>query len=66
MNPKYPDITVQLSDKDSNAFVILALCRQAALKAGVSKEEISAFLEEAKADDFDHLVRTAMRWFDCA
>lgn len=30
MPPKYPNITVQLTGHDSNAFMILGLCRRAA------------------------------------
>ncbi|MBW4636218.1 MAG: hypothetical protein KME30_31365 [Iphinoe sp. HA4291-MV1] len=60
---KYPDITVHLTDRDSNAFMILGLCQRAARAAGLSPAEIKAFQEEATSGDYDHLLATAMRWF---
>ncbi len=65
MPPKYPNITVQLSGHDSNAFMILGLCRRAAKEAGLSQQEIDAFYQEATSGDHDHLIQTAMRWFIC-
>ncbi|MCM8625161.1 hypothetical protein [Accumulibacter sp.] len=66
MAPKYPNITVRLSGRDSNAFMILGLCQRAAKDAGLPKEEIDAFYKEATSGDHDHLIQTAMRWFSCA
>ncbi len=65
MAPKYPNITVQLTGDDSNAFMILGLCQRAAKGAGISKQEIAAFYQEATSGDHDHLIQTAMRWFSC-
>ena len=65
MHPKYPNITVQLTGQDSNAFMILGLCRRAAKEAGLSQQEIDAFCQEAISGDHDHLIQTAMRWFSC-
>lgn len=64
MIPKYPDITVTLTGRDGNAFAILGRCRAAARDAGLSDEEIAAFMDEAMAGDYDHLLQTAMRWFE--
>lgn len=64
MIPKYPDITVTLTGNDGNAFAILGRCRAAARDAGLSDEEIAAFMDEAMAGDYDHLLQTAMRWFE--
>lgn len=65
MTPKYPNITVCLSGRDSNAFMILGLCQRAARDAGLPKEEIDAFYQEATSGDHNHLIQTAMRWFNC-
>jgi len=65
MPPKYPNITIQLTGHDSNAFMILGLCRRAAKEAGLSQQEIDAFYQEATSVDHDHLIQTAMRWFNC-
>jgi hypothetical protein len=65
MSPKYPNITVQLSGRDSNAFMILGLCQRAATDAGLPKDEVDAFYKEATRADHEHLVQSAMRWFNC-
>ena len=62
---KYPEIQVQLSGEDGNAFTILGRCRKAAKRGGVSAEEIENFTNEATAGDYDHLLQTCMKWFDC-
>ena len=64
MAPKYPDITVTLTGQDGNAFAVLGRCRAAARDAGLSDQEIAAFMDEAMAGDYDHLLQTAMRWFE--
>lgn len=64
MTPKYPDIIVTLTGQDGNAFAILGRCREAARDAGLSDEEIAAFMNEAMSGDYDHLLQTAMRWFE--
>lgn len=63
MIPKYPDINVTLTRHDGNAFAVLGRCREAAAEAGLSDAEITAFMNEAMAGDYDHLLQTAMRWF---
>lgn len=62
--PKYPHIIVALTGHDGNAFVILGRCRKAAREAGLSDGEIAAFITEAMAKDYDHLLQTVMRWFE--
>lgn len=62
---KYPDIRVKLVGMDGNAFIILGLCKRAAQKGGLGEDEIKAFFDEAKAGDYNHLLMTCMRWFDC-
>ncbi|MGE3624718.1 MAG: hypothetical protein AB7H77_12720 [Bdellovibrionales bacterium] len=63
MTPKYPHIRVRLLGQDGNAFMVLGLCQRAATKAGLSKEEINAFMTEARSGDYDHLLQTCMDWF---
>ncbi len=64
MTPKYPEIIVALTGQDGNAFAILGRCREAARDAGLLDDEIAAFMDEAMAGDYDHLLQTAMRWFE--
>lgn len=62
--PKYPDITVQLTGKDGNAFNILGICLQTMRRAGLSQEERDAFQAEATSSNYDHLLATCMEWFE--
>ena len=62
--PKYPDITVQLTSKDGNAFYILGICLRAMRRAGLSQEEREAFQAEATSGNYDHLLATCMEWFN--
>jgi len=64
MTPKYPAIAVKLTGRDGNAFAVLGRCHEAARNAGLSDNEITAFMDEATAGDYDQLLRTAMRWFE--
>jgi hypothetical protein len=64
MTPKHPDITVQLTGTDGNAFAVLGKVRQALRQAGISTEEQQPFLQEATTGDYDALLRTIMRWVE--
>jgi hypothetical protein len=59
---KYPEIEVQLVGTDGNAFALIGVVRKALKKAGVSKEEIGEFVDEATSGDYTHLLRTCMSW----
>ena len=61
---KYPHIEVELVGHDGNAFAILGRITAAMRRAGVSKDERDAFIAEATAGDYDHLLQTAMKWVD--
>lgn len=62
--PKYPDVHVQLSGEDGNAFFIIGRTTRAMRRGGVSKEERDAYVKEATSGDYDHLLTTTMRWVD--
>jgi hypothetical protein len=62
--PRYPYITIKLVGEDSNAFAILGRCRRAMRETGLPQREFEAFLQEAKAGDYDALLRTCMKWFE--
>jgi hypothetical protein len=59
---KYPEIEVQLTGQDGNAFAIMGAVQKALRKAEVSKEEIDEYLKESMSGDYNHLLRTAMAW----
>lgn len=62
MEPKYEDITVNLSNLDGNAMAVMAAVTQALRQAGVSEEERSAYFKEATSSDYDNLLATTLRW----
>jgi len=65
MVPRYPQISVQLSGNDGNAFMVLGLCKRAARRAGLPEADLDAFITEATCGTYDHLLQTATRWFEC-
>jgi hypothetical protein len=62
MEIKYPEITVQLTGEDGNAFFILGRVQKALKQNGVFAEEIKSFMSEATNGDYDHLLQTVMAW----
>jgi hypothetical protein len=60
--PRYPDICVQLSGEDGNAFAILGRTASALRQAGLAQAEIDDYFAEATSGDYDHLLQTTMRW----
>lgn len=64
MKVKYPNIHVQLTGKDGNAFMIIGSVRQALKRGGVGGAEIHEFVNEATSGDYDNVIQTAMRWVD--
>jgi hypothetical protein len=60
--PKYPDVVVELTGIDGNAFTILGTVQKALKRAGVNKAELDAYFTESTSGDYDHLIRTAMSW----
>ena len=61
---KYPNIRVQLTGQDGNAFFILGCVKGAMRKGGVPQEEVDAYMKEATSGDYNHLLATTMRWVD--
>lgn len=59
--PKYPQIEVQLTGRDGNAFAILAAVQRGLRQGGIPAEEISAVMEQMKSGDYDNLLRVAMQ-----
>lgn len=59
--PKYPDLEVQLTGTDGNAFAVMGAVGKALRKGGVPKDERDAVQAEMMAGDYDHLLQTAMK-----
>jgi hypothetical protein len=62
--PRYPDIKVQLTDKDGNAFAIIGRVTKALRRAGVPLEDRRAFQAEATKTDYNNVLQTVMKWVD--
>jgi len=56
---------LKLIGEDGNAFFILGRAQGVAKRAGWSKEKIAEVFEEAKSGDYDHLLQTMLKYFDC-
>lgn len=57
-------VEVELSGVDGNAFFILGQCQKAARRAGIDQDRINEFTEKATSGDYDHLLQTAMTYFE--
>ena len=64
MNIKYPNVTVQLTGQDGNAFAIMGAVSKALRRADVHKSEIDKYTAESMEGDYDALLMTAMKWVD--
>lgn len=61
--PKY-HIKVQLLGEDGNAMMMIGSVRKALRRAGVPADELTAFVDEAMAGDYDHVLQTCMTWVE--
>jgi hypothetical protein len=60
---KYPDVTVELTGTDGNAFAILGKVKKAISEAH-GRDAGSAYFDEATAGDYDALLRVTMQYVD--
>ena len=51
-------ITVEMSERDGNAFSILGRFQNEAKRAGWSKDQVKEVMDEATSGDFDHMLQT--------
>lgn len=58
---KHPDVTVQLTGEDGNAFAVLGKVSRALKDAGYG-DETAAFMAEATGGDYDHLLGVCQQW----
>jgi hypothetical protein len=64
MNVKFPNVEVRLSGEEANAYNIIGKVSKALRRAGATQAQIDEFETDAKSDDYDHLLQTAMRWVE--
>ncbi len=58
---RHPEVQVQLTGIDGNAYAILGAVRTA-LRAAGHADEVAVFLADATSGDYPHLLATCMRW----
>ena len=62
MDIKYPNIEVELTGSDGNAFLIIARVLRALRLGGVCEEDRDEFSKEATSGDYDNVLVTCMQW----
>lgn len=61
--PKYPDVHVQLTGEDGNAFFILGKIQRILKKEKLFDSVWEEFYKEATSGDYNHLLATVMMYF---
>lgn len=61
---RFPEIEVELSSHDGNAFAIISTVRCELRRAGATADEESEFVTEAMSGNFDHVLQTVMQWVE--
>lgn len=59
---RYPEVEVQLSGEDGNAFDILGRVAKALRRAGVEQSEIDDFNTQATSGDYSNLLGVCAQW----
>lgn len=59
---RHPEIVVELTGSDGNAFAVMGAVRRAMRRGGVPTAEIEEYTAESTSGDYDNLLQTAMRW----
>ena len=64
MDPKYPNVEVELTGQDGNVFNIIGRVRRE-LRRKVGPEEAAAFVKEATSQkSYDDVLQCVMRWVE--
>ncbi|MFW6008148.1 MAG: hypothetical protein ACOCP8_02680 [archaeon] len=62
INVKYPNIEVELSGQDGNAYMIIGRVSKALRTNGVEEDQIKQFREEATSGNYDNLIQVCNKW----
>ena len=62
MDTLYPDVEVQLTGEDGNAFFIIGRVMRALRQHGVPRERLDEFQEDAMSGDYAHVIATCTKW----
>lgn len=58
---RFPDVTVELTGEDGNAFAVMGAVNKALRRAG-HRDATTEFMAEAMSGDYNHLLQTCMKW----
>ena len=58
---KFPQVEVQLTQQDGNAFVIMGRVGMAMRRAGISSADIDAYRTEAMSGSYDNVLAVTAR-----
>jgi len=61
IEPKYPEIVVQLTGTDGNVFAVMGVVGKALRRAGHA-DKLESFYGEATSGDYQHALQTCMAW----
>lgn len=53
-------VNLELLGKDGNAFFLMGIFQKQAKREGWTESEIQSVLDEARSDNYDHLLATLM------
>jgi len=59
---KYPEIIVQLTGEEGNAFAILGRVSRAMRQAGLNQAQINEYTNEAMAGTYDDLLQATLKY----
>lgn len=61
MKVKFPDVKVQLTGQDGNAYAIMGAVQRAMRRAEIPQEEIESYLNRSmNSESYDELLQVAM------
>lgn len=55
---------LKLTGSDGNAYSVLAACKRKARKFGCTNEALDELQEEMLSGDYNHVLQTAMKYFE--
>lgn len=65
MTPKYPNIELQLTGKDGNAFAILGRLSKALRRAGLSHDQVKVIINECtRQPNYQSLLAKVMEYVE--
>ncbi len=59
---KFPQVKVQLTGLDGNAFMIIGRVRRAMKEKHIAPEAIEEFTSTAMSGNYDNVLQTCMAW----